>query len=301
MFSKIIKLLKEIFLIFKSILDFIQNYFKTILFIFIILFIVQNMDKQQNQQKPNLAKIYLQSAILDAKWFVNKVDKLIKDKNIKGVLFIIDSPGGAVAPSIEMSYAIKELTKYKKVVAYANGTLASGSYYASIWADKIIVNPGSTIGSIGVIFQTYNIESIIKKLGISTQIIKAGKYKEVGTGTREWKDFEKKELKKLIQDTYKSFISDVANARKLDIKKEKDFADAHIFTANQAKKVGLIDEIGTIYKARKILQNFTKLKDNEVKWEKEEKKDSVKELIKQFVKESSVKFFNNILGDKLWF
>ncbi len=72
-----------------------------------------------------------------------KIEEAKTNKNIKGVLLDVNSPGGAVAPSVELSYAIKELSKIKPVVAYASGVMASGSYYASIWADKIVANPGA--------------------------------------------------------------------------------------------------------------------------------------------------------------
>ncbi len=170
------------------------------------------------------------------------------------MLIVVDSPGGAVAPSVEISLAIKRVQEKKPVIAYAAGMMTSGSYYASIWCDKIISNPGATIGSIGVLFQSANIEELAKKIGIKEQIIKAGKYKQIGTPTREWTEFEKKELQRLIDDTYTMFVKDVAKARKLDIKNSKTFADAHIFSAKRALKVGLIDEIGSIWEAQKEVE-----------------------------------------------
>ncbi len=149
--------------------------------------------------------------------------------------------------------------------------MASGSYYASIWANKIIANPGSTIGSIGVIFEAPNVEELANKLGIKEQVIKRGKYKQIGTPTRAWKPFEKKELQKMIDSTYKMFVSDVAKARKLDISKQNEFADAHVFTASEAIKVGLVDEVGSIYEAKKEIIKLSGVK--KVVWKKEDKYD----------------------------
>ncbi len=94
---------------------------------------------------------------------MSQINDAKTNENIKGVLLVVNSPGGAVAPSVELAFAIKELSEIKPVVAYASGVMASGSYYASIWADKIIANPGSMVGSIGVIFQGTNLEELMEK------------------------------------------------------------------------------------------------------------------------------------------
>ncbi len=258
---------KKIFSPITAILDFIQKYFKALIFLLIVLVLILS-STHQTLQKPNLAKIELSGTILDAKEILKKIDEASRP-NIKGVLFVVNSPGGAVAPSVEISLAIKRLREKKPVVAYAAGTMASGSYYSSIWANKIVANPGSIIGSIGVIFESANIEELSKKIGIKPQVVKAGKYKEVGTPFRKWNEDEKKEIKKVIYDTYDMFVRDVATARKLNIKDKDKFANAHIFTAREAKKVGLIDEVGTIYDAKKELIKLSKVK-NPI-WQKEDK------------------------------
>ncbi|NCB14105.1 MAG: S49 family peptidase, partial [Erysipelotrichia bacterium] len=141
-----------------AILDFITKYFKTIVFLTIIYFFVfsSNDELTNTNNLANLQKIELSGPILDVNKVLENIDKAKKDNNIKGVMLVVDSPGGAVAPSIEVAYAIKELKQIKPVVVYASGVIASGSYYASIWADKIIANPGSIVGSIGVIMQGVN-------------------------------------------------------------------------------------------------------------------------------------------------
>ncbi|XPV53190.1 MAG: signal peptide peptidase SppA [Halarcobacter ebronensis] len=168
-----------------------------------------------NMQTANLQKIELSGPIMDSTKVLEQVNQAKEDNNIKGVLFVVNSPGGAVAPSVEIAYAIKELKELKPVVAYASGVMASGSYYASIWANKIIANPGSMVGSIGVIFQGANVEELMHKIGVKTQTVKVGKYKEAGTPTRAWENFEKAELEKVIDDTYDMFITDVGSARGL--------------------------------------------------------------------------------------
>ena len=136
-----------------AILDFITKYFKTIVFLTIIYFIVtpSNENLTDVNSHANLQKIELTGPIMDVSKTLEDIQKAKEDKNIKGVLFVVNSPGGAVAPSVELAYAIKELKELKPVVVYASGVIASGSYYASIWANKIIANHGSMVGSIGEI------------------------------------------------------------------------------------------------------------------------------------------------------
>ena len=263
--------LKKLFLPVVWFLDFITKYFKTIVFLTIVYFIFFSTAEDETIAKynANLQKIDLIGQIIDPSKVLEDIERASNDANIKGVLFVIDSPGGAVAPSVEIAYAIKELSMKKPVVAYASGTIASGSYYASIWADKIIANPGSIVGSIGVIMQGFEASKLLENIGISSQTIKAGKYKESGTFTRKWTNDEEQELQGVINSTYNMFISDVADARKLDIKKHTSFADAKIFTAHQAKDVGLVDEVATLNFAKYSLIELSKVE--KPIWKKEDK------------------------------
>lgn len=279
-----------------AILDFITKYFKTIVFLTIMYFVVFDSSDSLNDNYnsyANLQKIELFGPILDVSKTLEEIQKAKENKNIKGVMIDVNSPGGAVAPSVELTYAIKELSQIKPVVVYASGVIASGSYYASIWADKIIVNPGAMVGSIGVIMQGVNVEELMKNIGVSTQTVKAGKYKESGTPTRKWFDYEEKQLQSIIDDTYKMFVTDVANARKLNPKDHEKFADAKVFTANQAKEVGLIDEVATLSYAQNSL---IKLSDVEVPiWKKQDKFDKfMDKLISETVSQVSMMFSNSL-------
>ena len=262
---------KMIFSPITAILDFITKYFKTIVFLTIMYFIIVPSDENlvDSNIHANLQKIELSGPIMDVSKTLEDIQKAKEDKNIKGILFVVNSPGGAVAPSVELAYAIKELKDIKPVVVYASGVIASGSYYASIWANKIIANPGSMVGSIGVIMQGVNVEELMQKIGVSTQTVKAGKYKESGTPTRKWFDYEEKQLQSVIDDTYNMFISDVASARNLDVKNHNLFADAKIFTSKQAKDVGLVDEVATLSYAQDSLIKLAKVE--KAVWKKEDK------------------------------
>ncbi|RLA81960.1 MAG: signal peptide peptidase SppA [Epsilonproteobacteria bacterium] len=261
-------LISKIFLPITAPIQFIQRNFKTVLFL-TILFYVANSTDTKSLEQPNLQIIELNGPIMIADEVLEKISIAATDPLIKGVLFKVNSPGGAVAPSVEIAYAIKELNQNKPVVAYASGIMASGSYYASIWATKIVANPGSMIGSIGVILQSVDASELMSKIGVKTQTVKVGSFKEVGTPTREWTKTEKGELQKITQNTYDMFVDDVSTARQLKKEDHKNFADAHIFTASGAKEVGLVDSVATITTAKILLINLSKVE--KPIWSKEDK------------------------------
>lgn len=261
-------------------IEFIQNHFKATLLVLMVFFVYQSSNPD-DLITPNLKTIHLNGAIMDATFILEEIESAKTDENIKGVLLDVNSPGGAVAPSVEIAYAIKELNSIKPVVAYASGTMASGSYYSSIWASKIVANPGSMIGSIGVIMQSVDASELMSKLGVKAQTVKMGTYKEAGTPTRQWTKTETEELNKVIGNTYDMFVGDVANARKLKIEDKNKFADAHIFTAIQAKNVGLVDNVATINEAKRMVQTMAKVKDPV--WNKKDKMDK---LFEKFASEA---------------
>ncbi len=276
------ELIKKIFSPITLTLKFIQNNFKAMIFI-LILFLIFAPAAEQDLTPNNLQRISLVGPIMEVSEVLEQIEAASTNKHIKGVLLVVDSPGGAVAPSIEIAYAIKRLREKKPVVVYAAGTIASGSYYASIWANEIIANPGSMVGSIGVIMQGADMSGLMDKIGIKSQVVKAGKYKQIGTPERPWKPYEVNELNKVIQGTYDMFTQDVANARGLDIKKRDNFANAHIFTASQAKDVGLVDKLGVMYDAQNTLIHLSNITDPV--WNKE---DKFEKLLKKLSAQTAV-------------
>ena len=266
-------------------LGYIQNHFKAMIFL-LILFLIFSPNPENNFTQNNLTEIKLFGPIMDVSEVLAQIEDATTNEYIKGVLLNVSSGGGAVSPSVEISYAIKRLKEHKPVVAYASGTMASGSYYASIWADEIIANPGSMIGSIGVIMQSADLSKLMSKIGIKTQGVHAGKYKEIGTPSRAWKDYEVKELNKVLNGTYDMFTKDVADARGLDIKERNKYADAHIFTAAQAKEVGLVDKLGVIFDAKKRVEELAHI--NTPVWNKEDKFDK---LMKKLTASSAVALY----------
>lgn len=224
-----------------AVLECITKYFKAFVFILIVIILLISINPPA--QQPNLAKIQLKGMILDSSMLRAQIDELHQYPSLKGVLLVVNSPGGAVGASVEISDLIKELAEKLPVVVHTEGVMASGAYYASIGASKIYANRGALIGSIGVIFSGANIKPLLDKIGYEPQTIAAGEYKEIGTYHRDWSAKERTFIQNLIKEEYDTFITDVANARNLDLANAQQFAEGKIFNATKAKELGLIDDI----------------------------------------------------------
>ncbi|EJS9945126.1 signal peptide peptidase SppA [Campylobacter coli] len=236
-------------------IKFINTYFKTFVLLLIIIWIlIPSANSSSNLA--NLERIDLKGEIFDSSAVLEKIINAKNDSNIKGVLFVIDSPGGAFAPSMELALAIKDLKIKKPVLVYASGTMASGSYLAGVGANKILANPASFIGSIGVIMQGADLSGLANKLGIKEQTIQAGEFKSAGTFARAWNENERNFLQGLIDQSYDLFTGFVAKERALDLNKKDQWANARVFLAAKAKELGLIDELGNYENAKKELEKL---------------------------------------------
>jgi len=273
-------------------LKWIGSHFLGLLFVLIVLMIIIP-DNDGAIDNSNLQEIELKGPIISSDEILKEIEEAKNNEKIKGVLFSVNSPGGAVAPSIDISYAIKDLALSKPVLAYGGDVMASGGYYSVIYATKIMANPGSLVGSIGVIMEGANVEPLMKKIGIETQTIKQGTYKEVGTMSREWTADERKELQTLTKDTYDLFVKDVTTARKLNIANMKNYADAHVYSAARAKSVGLVDMIGTKMQAKKEIEKIENVK--EAKWKE---KDKVDRFFDKLSSETASKISSYLFGLK---
>lgn len=251
-------------------IKFINTYFKTFVLLLIIVWIlIPSANSSSNLA--NLERIDLKGEIFDSSAVLEKIINAKNDSNIKGVLFVIDSPGGAFAPSMELALAIKDLKIKKPVLVYASGTMASGSYLAGVGANKILANPASFIGSIGVIMQGADLSGLANKLGIKEQTIQAGEFKSAGTFARAWNENERNFLQGLIDQSYDLFTGFVAKERALDLNKKDQWANARVFLAAKAKELGLIDGLSNYENAKKELEKLANVS-NPV-WKEEDKID----------------------------
>lgn len=284
--------LSKVFKIITVPLDFLSKYFKLlVLLVFILL--ISGLSQEEALQKANLAKLYLRGPIYESESFEKQIEEIKKNPNIKGVLLIIDSPGGSVGASIEIANMIKDLRDSMPVIAHVEGSMASGSYYAGMYSDKIIANRGSLIGSIGIIINGYNIKSLLDKIGIKEQTLQEGEYKTIGTFTREWSPKEKEYLQNFLKKQYNLFVNDVLEARSLSNTDPKIFAEGKIFTSQEALKLKLIDEVGSRSQAIKELSEIAQV-ENPVFMEKSKTEQFLEKL-----NSASLSLFSSLLSGKI--
>jgi len=183
----------------------------------------------------------------DSKPYRKILEKFSKRRDVKALLLYINSPGGGVVASQEIYYAILKFKKEKKipVIAYISSVGASGGYYVALAADKIMAAPGAITGSIGVIAEFPAFHELLSKIGIKFRVFKKGKFKDVGSPFRDITEEEREYLDELFEDVYRQFVKTVSERKNLDTLNLKEWAEGKIFTGRQAKKIGLIDSLGT--------------------------------------------------------
>ena len=169
-----------------------------------------------------------------------------KDKAVEAIVFRIESPGGEIAPSQEILLEIERVKETMPIVVSMGGTAASGGYYISTQADKIVALPTTMTGSIGVIYSVINIEGLLEKLGIQIEIFKGGKYKDMYWGFRELTPEEEEVIQGMVNEYYEQFIGVVAEGRELSREEVRDLATGQIYTGTKAKELGLVDELGDL-------------------------------------------------------
>jgi len=193
-----------------------------------------------------IALVRIEGPILDSRDIVEEIKEHTRDHSIKAIILRIDSPGGAVAPSQEIYEGVKKAAAAKKVVVSMGSIAASGGYYIAAPADMIIANPGTLTGSIGVIMEIPNIEGLMTKIGISTEVIKSGRHKDMASVFRKMGIEERELLQGVMDNVHEQFIRAVAAGRKLKVEDVRLFADGRIFSGEQAKTQKLVDELGTL-------------------------------------------------------
>lgn len=204
--------------------------------------------------------VTIEGVISESKEIVEQLDNFGKDEGIKAVVLRIDSPGGGVASSQEIYGAVLELKKTKKVVVSMGSLAASGGYLIACGADKIVANPGTITGSISAIMHFANVEELFKKIGVKGQVVKSGKYKDIGSPLREMTDEEKILIQGLVDDIYDQFLDVVVQNRKIPKEELKKLADGRVFSGRQAKHLKLVDELGDLNAAVRMAGEMSGIK-----------------------------------------
>lgn len=227
-----------------------------------------------------IALIRVEGVILDSQTTVTDLKRFGENPSIKAIVIRIDSPGGGVVPSQEIYDAVQRVrNKNNKAVIASMGTVAaSGGYYIASATDRIIANPGTLTGSIGVIMETANVEGLLKKIGVEGIVVKSGKFKDVGSPLRKMTDEEQALLQSVMDDVHKQFIDAVAEGRALEVSAVQALADGRIFTGRQAKEAKLVDELGNLEDAIQLAADLAGI-EGEPKVVEPRRRFSLRELI----------------------
>ena len=214
---------------------------------------------------PSVLVLDIDGIIIDSKKFLRTLNDHISDSHIKAVVIRVNSPGGAVGPSQEMYRELTNIRKeYKKpVIMSFNSVAASGAYYISLGADKIVTNPGSIVGSIGVIMDLANMEELYEWAMIERYSIKTGKFKDTGSSYRTMTTDERYYLQNLLDELLDQFKAAISEGRNLSSEVVEQFSDGRVFTGRRAVALGFADEVGNFSDALKLaseLSGFDELK-----------------------------------------
>lgn len=219
---------------------------------FIVLFLSARLTGRTASALPvvgsgRVALVKIEGVLVTSDHVVDELHDYAEDSSIKAIVIRIDSPGGGVVPSQEIYNAVKYAKKEgKKVVVSMGSVAASGGYYVAAAADKIVANPGTLTGSIGVKMEFANLEKLLEKIGVQGMVVKSGEYKDIGSPFRTMTEAEKKLLQSVIDDVHSQFITAVAEGRHLQEADVRAIADGRIFTGQQALTLKLVDQMGDL-------------------------------------------------------
>jgi protease IV len=232
------------------------------LFLLFVFFAMGNIVKDRSllaRGGVSVGVVKVHDVIMDSEKSLKQLKEFEEDTSIKAIIVRIDSPGGAVGPSQEIHDAIKRVRKTKPVVASFESVAASGGYYIAVAADRIVSNPGTLTGSIGVIMNMANLSELYKWAKVERYNIKSGKFKDVGADTRAMSPEERELVQNLIDNVYNQFLKAVADGRRLPVDSVKPYADGRILSGEQAMAVGLVDKLGGIDVAIELVKELAKI------------------------------------------
>jgi protease-4 len=216
---------------------------------FLVLAVISAIIALLQREMPlrdRIALVRIEGPIITSKSAVEEIKGYAKDKSIKAIVLRVESPGGGVVASQEIHNEVKKAADVKKVVVSMGSVAASGGYYVSVPASQIIANPGTITGSIGVIMEIPNIKGLMDKIGVTTEVIKSGRHKDLASVFRGIGREEREILQGVMDDVHQQFIQAVAEGRKLPPERVRKIADGRVFSGRQAKEAGLIDDLGDL-------------------------------------------------------
>lgn len=198
-----------------------------------------------------VALLEVEGPIFDSQTFNQQLKDYGRRSSVRAVVLRLNTPGGGVAATQEIYEAVLRFRAEtrKKVIASMSSVAASGGYYIACAADRVYANPGTITGSIGVIAEWYNYGDLLRWAKLQDVVIKSGEYKDAGNPARPLTEAERAYFQRLIDGLYNQFVSAVARNRKMTDDVVRKLADGRVYTGEEAKGLGLIDDLGTLQDA----------------------------------------------------
>lgn len=237
------------------------------------------------------------AANIQDKYMVDQIEKLRKDEEIKAVVFRINSGGGSAYASEQIWKAITDLKKEKPVVVSMGDVAASGGYYIACNADRIVAQPTTLTGSIGIFGMIPNMEGTAEKVGISTDVVKTNEFGDFGNITRPFNEQEKQLMQNMIERGYDLFLTRCAEGRNMPKDSLALYAEGRVWTGNQAKEIGLVDELGGIEKAVEIAAEMANLGKSYVVFEYPKMRTMIEELLNRSTEDLAARTVKEYLGE----
>ncbi len=211
-----------------------------------------------------IAILDLTGPIFEIQDKLDRIKRFREDETVRGILIQVDSPGGAVGPSQELASAVHHFSRTgRPVVTSIRSVGASGAYYVASSSDTIVANPGSIVGSIGVLVQFMEFKDLMGKIGVDYQVVKSGEFKDLGSPFRKMNERERDVMRRVIMDSYEQFLTHVLDNRpKLERGRLEKLADGRVLTGRQAYESELVDQLGTRREALETLRNAAGVDDS---------------------------------------
>lgn len=243
---------------------------------FVVNMMIQGESPAFSPLTSRVGLVEITGGIEDPAPTVDQLDRMERDSSVRAVVVRLDSPGGGVAASQEIYEAIRKLRdEGKPVVASMGGVAASGAYYVSCAADSIVADPGTLTGSIGVIMSFPNTEELFRKVGLKFEVIKTGKFKDVGSMWRPMTDDERALLHDVLSNVYDQFIDAIAEGRSMNREDILPYADGRIFSGDQALDYGFVDRLGDLDDAVRMAGSMAGIQGRPTVVKKERRKVSL--------------------------
>lgn len=186
---------------------------------------------------------------VDSQQVLRTLKRYADDGDMKAIVVRIDSPGGEVAPSQEIFDELRRVAEDKVVICSMGGVAASGGLYVAMGCDRIVAEPGTLTGSIGVISQFVNVKGLAERFAVKMETVKSGKLKDAGSPFRDMTPEDRAYWQALVDQVYRQFLSAVADSRDMAEADVRKFADGRVLTGEQAQQLGLIDDLGNFHDA----------------------------------------------------